>query len=246
MQSFLGMRYWVQGAGEPILLLHGWGANHNSFGIISSELSFDYCVYSVDLWGFGESELPKQDATILDYAEAVYKFIIEVIGAPTLVLGHSFGGRICLILGDRPFIKGLILVDSAGLRPRLSLAQKIKVCSFLRAKRKVNAGKKDPSVLKKYGSSDYRALPNSMRGVFVRVVNHDLSDFASRVCVPTLIIWGKQDKTTNPRLARRLRRKIAHSEFHLIKGGHFSFLDSPREFLDCCKKFLINLEKKDV
>ena len=49
------IHYKVEGEGKPIILLHGWGANLNTFNNISKSLCENFKVYSIDLPGFGES-----------------------------------------------------------------------------------------------------------------------------------------------------------------------------------------------
>jgi len=246
MLNFEGMRYEVKGSGKPILLLHGWGSSAKSFAQISTELALEYKVYAVDLWGFGISERPSESATIYDYAEVIYRFVERVIGEKTVLLGHSFGGRICLILGSRPLISGVVLVDSAGLRPRLSLRQKMRVRRYKKICKMVASGRKNAEVLSKFGSSDYRSLAPEMRGVFVRVINEDLEQCARDIDKPTLIIWGKRDRTTPPQMARKLHKLVVNSRLKWLAGGHFSYLDSPREFVRFCYEFLNSLEGRDV
>ena len=243
MLSFEGMKYRVRGEGLSILLLHGWGASSRSFATIESELSLDFRVYLVDLWGFGESQMPDPHATIYDYADVVYRFIRQVIGESVVIVGHSFGGRIGLILGSRPLVSGLILVDSAGIKPRLTFAQKLRIRRYKSLRKRVELGRADASKLERFGSQDYRSLPTDLRGVFVRVVNEDLTKFAQIVDKPTLILWGRNDRTTPPKMARKLHSLIGDSHLVWLHGGHFSYLDSPRDFLIQCKIFLNNLEK---
>lgn len=242
MLDFEGMRYTVLGAGPPVLLLHGWGSEHGCFARVARCLASDFTVYSVDFWGFGKSVPPPQNATVFDYADAVYRFVDEIIGQPAVLLGHSFGGRIALILGSRPLIRALVLVDSAGLRPRLGIVQKWRVARYHRAKRRVAKGQMSEIKLKKFGSRDYQNLSADMRAVFVRVVNQDLSEYAARVRCPVLLVWGRRDRTTPPRMARQLRRLLRCGHVRWLNGGHFCFLDSSTEFCAICYDFLIDLE----
>lgn len=245
MLKFEEMNYKVYGVGRPILLLHGWGANSSSFTQIIAEFSLNFKVYALDLWGFGESELPPQNATIYDYAEAVYRFIKAKIGEEVVLLGHSFGGRICLILGNRPLIRGVVLVDSAGLKSRLSLAKRLQIRRYKKLREKVNLGQAMASKLERFGSADYRKLPPTMRGVFVRVVNEDLEKFAVNLAKPTLIIWGRHDRTTPVFMAKKLHKLIKNSELKFLRGGHFCYLNSTREFVNLCDNFLNNLEERN-
>lgn len=235
--NFEGMNYSVVGAGSPILLLHGWGANGASFSRIAADLSADFSVYSIDFWGFGQSDAPVETANIYDYARVVAEFIEVVIASPVIIVGHSFGGRVALIIGEHPLVSRVVLVDSAGLRPKLSLLARLRIKRYKRLKAKVRAGELPAARLEKFGSAEYRALGSFMRAVFVRVVNEDLSEFARRLKKPTLIIWGRRDRTTPPKSARALHKMIANSRIVWLGGGHFSFLDSPREFLLACYEF---------
>lgn len=248
MPKFRGMSYKIYGQGKPILLLHGWGANGDSFAKIVHEFMLDYRVYVVDFWGFGDSEMPPAAATIYDYASVVADFITQVIGSHLIVLGHSFGGRVAMIIGNHDLIDAVVLVDSAGLRPRLGLIKKIKIKRYKNLRKKVNAGKIDASRLRGFGSSDYQTLDSVMRAVFVRVVNADLAQHAEVLQKPTLIVWGKQDKTTPLKSAKKLHKLITNSSLVMLPGGHFSFVDSPREFVDACSRFFIEIEmeNKDV
>ncbi len=245
MLKFDKMNYKVLGAGRPILLLHGWGANSSSFTQIIASISLNFKVYALDLWGFGESEKPDPQATIYDYAEAVYRFIKAKIGEDVVLLGHSFGGRICLILGNRPLIRGVVLVDSAGLKSRLSLAKRLQIRRYKKLREKVNLGQATASKLERFGSADYRELDPDLRGVFVRVVNEDLEKFAVNLAKPTLIIWGRHDRTTPVFMAKKLHKLIKNSQLKFIRGGHFCYLNSAREFVNLCDNFLNNLEERN-
>ena len=46
------------------------------------------------------------------------------------------------------------------------------------------------------GSSDYRALPETLRGTFVKVVNQDLKGYLKDIKASTLLIFGDQDTDT--------------------------------------------------
>ena len=246
MPKFAGMNYSVFGQGKPILLLHGWGASGKSFGVLTRELSLDYKVYVIDFWGFGESEFPKEDAGIFDYANVVSKFIQNIILEPVVVIGHSFGGRVSLIIACEPMVEGVVLIDSAGFRERLSLCAKFSIKRYKTLRKKVEEGKVSAEKLKNFGSQDYRNLNPIMRAVFVRVVNTDLTDFAKEIKKPTLIIWGNKDSTTPMRFAKKFLKLIQNSKLEVISGGHFSYLDSPSACVQAINRFLLEVEERNV
>jgi pimeloyl-ACP methyl ester carboxylesterase len=76
------IEYDVQGEGEPVLLLHGWGRNLHDFDSLADALSADHKVVRLDLPGFGNSEMIKGN-TVLDYA----LFIKSFLELPTNVQG---------------------------------------------------------------------------------------------------------------------------------------------------------------
>ncbi len=237
MPNFNGMSYIKKGCGEPILLLHGWGANKECFAKIIEELSTDFTVYAIDFLGFGASNDVLASYTIFDFAKDVERFINIIIGKPTIILGHSFGGRVCMILGQKECVKSIIFVNSAGLFYRKSLKTRFKIWCYKRRKRMNN--NYSNADIKKFGSADYVEASPTLRRVMVRVVNTYLDDYAKKIDKPTLIIWGKKDKITPFYMAKTLHKYIKCSTIVSINGGHFCFLEDSKAFCASIFKFLM-------
>lgn len=112
------INYDVRGQGEPVLLLHGWGANIKLFDNLMSLLAAKYQVFALDMPGFGESMEPPAPWCVDDYTDFVLKFIEEQGIKKATLLGHSFGGRVIIKMlsrGSLPFEPlRVILVDAAG------------------------------------------------------------------------------------------------------------------------------------
>lgn len=176
----------------------------------------------IDLYGFGESQHPDYPLKIEDYAAGVREVIREVSDGEVILIAHSFGGRVALRLAAQdPAIIGLVLIDSAGMRPRRGPCYYAKVLSYKLIKR--FGGKRLPQ-----GSEDYRLLKGSMRKTFVNVVNEGSEGDAKRVTAPTLLLWGREDQDTPLYMCRRLHRLIPSSEEVILDGsGHFSYLERP-------------------
>ncbi len=208
------------GSDNAIVLLHGWGASSAAMdGIYNYFASIGRAVYSIDFPGFGASDYPPETWGIYDYADCIQYAINELgLHAPTIV-GHSFGGRVAVILGARKAAAKLVLCDAAGLKPKFSLKKKLAVMRYKAAKRR---GKAPENA----GSADYAALSPAMKKVFVRVVNTHLDSLLPKIEVPTLIFWGKEDKDTPPYMARRFNKKISDSGLIMVDGaGHFAYAD---------------------
>lgn len=210
-----------------VVLLHGWGASVQAMSGIFAHLSRNgFSVYSIDFPGFGQSDLPGVDWGTFDYADAVQAFLCDNNIILPLIIGHSFGGRVAIILGARKVAKGLILTSAAGIKPRFSIKKRCKILLYKLHKSK-NAG-----------SEDYRALPDSMKGVFVRVVNTHLETYMKRINVPALLIWGDGDNETPLYMAKRMNKLIRQSGLAVIGGcGHFVFADNPMAFYKATDTF---------
>ena len=124
----LKINYMDKGSGELVVLLHGWGSNIELFENMSELLARKYHVVAPDMPGFGLSDEPKEPWRVDDYVDFVLKFLEPFAPKKVTFLGHSFGGRVIIKMASRdlPFeIEKVILVDSAGVRPKKTAAQKI-------------------------------------------------------------------------------------------------------------------------
>jgi pimeloyl-ACP methyl ester carboxylesterase len=82
------------GTGPPLLLVHGTTADHRRWATISPRFEPDFTVYAMDRRGRGMSgDSPEYD--LLREAEDVAA-VVDALNEPVFVLGHSFGGLICL------------------------------------------------------------------------------------------------------------------------------------------------------
>lgn len=231
-----------EGDGNDVLFLHGWGCNSSTFCGICSRLK-GYRVTAVDLWGFGNTPLPLEASdgwTTTDYADNIARFIISQNYKNLTVVGHSFGGRIAVVLAGKypQLVDKLVLVDSAGLK-KFSIKKWLAIKRYNRLKKRAQKNKKAKEKLKHMGSSDFKACNDDLKRTFVKVVNQALDDFASRIKCPTLLIWGQKDNDTPLWMAKRYNKLIKNSGLVVFKKcGHFCFLEKSNLFVAVLKSFL--------
>jgi pimeloyl-ACP methyl ester carboxylesterase len=80
-----------------VLLLHGWGANLQTFDGLARPLAPTFRVVRLDLPGFGGTEQPPSDWHIADYAQFVSAFLQKLgVSQPACIIAHSFGGRVTI------------------------------------------------------------------------------------------------------------------------------------------------------
>ena len=178
----------------------------------------------MDFYGFGKTPATKP-LTLYDYADGV-KELISAYGMKEIVLvGHSFGGRVAILLAATlECVKAVVLVDSAGMKPKRTFKKTLRQLNYkFRRAFKIDVSK--------CGSEDYRALDDVMKITFKNVVNLYLDDLLPAVNCPVLIIWGRYDKDTPLYMAKRLKKGIKDSGLIILEGGHYSYLDDYGTFV---------------
>ena len=242
----LNISYQVDGEGDTVLLLHGWGGEAASFQPVFEWLAQSHKVYALDLPGFGTSQMPPTAWDTSDYAQFITAFL-KKFGIPKAhLIGHSFGGRISIILSaEHPEkVDKLILVDSAGLRIKPPRTAKYyfrvgiaKVGKLLRRCGKYGNHLAN-AVSQRTGSKDYREA-GDMRATLVKVVNQDLRALLPRIAASTLLIWGENDKDTPVSFGQIMEKEIPDAGLVVLKeAGHFSYLDQFPQFCRIVASFL--------
>jgi pimeloyl-ACP methyl ester carboxylesterase len=227
------VRYIDEGQGTEVLLLHGWGAPAQTYRLIIDHLSTRCRVIAPDLPGFGGSEEPEQPWTVDDYVDFVIKFANTLKLRSPVLIGHSYGGRIIIKLMNRSdlsfTVPKIILIDSAGIKPKRGLKYYIKVYSYKAAKYLL------PPLAEKMrrrtGSSDYRNASPVMRGTMILSINEDLAPLLHGIKVPTLLIWGENDTATPLSDGKTMEKLIPDAGLVVLKdAGHFCFADHWGQF----------------
>lgn len=219
-----------------IVILPGWGDTRSTFNSMIETLKNYFSVYIIDYPGFGNSSFPNRDLDIYDYANLIKDFItVNNIENP-IIIGHSFGGRIGIILTGlyKMQIKKMILIDSAGIKPRKKLKTKFKqmLYKFLKKTSLVFPKKIRSIYLNKlinvFGSSDFKNLDQNIRTTFIKVINEDLTKYLKNISTSTLLIWGEYDKDTPLDDGKLMNIKIEDSGLVIIpNAGHFPYLEYP-------------------
>ena len=230
------------GSGAPLLLLHGWGGKAASFLPVTRDFSQARTVYAVDFPGHGNSPEPPAPWSVTEYMELIWAFIRRMDIAGCDIIAHSFGGRVIIKMLSRkspPFLpQKVILVDSAGIKPKRKLKTRLRVCAYKVSKRILSMGvikKLCPDALeklrKKNGSADYNAASPLMRQCLIRVVNEDLTHLLPSIKVPTLLIWGENDTDTPLSDAHLMEKLIPDAGLVTLKNaGHYAFLEQQYTF----------------
>lgn len=240
------VRYDVYGQGAPMILMHGWGCQASTLDSIAKVAAEQHTVYNIDFPGFGGSPEPESVWGVEDYTQMLEQFVKQLSIENPVLLGHSFGGRVGILYSSRNPVNKLILVDSAGVKPRRSMKYYFKVYSFKAAKRfwqfilgKEKAEKRIEAARRSKSSADYASASPKMRAILSKVVNEDLKQVMPAIEAPTLLIWGENDTATPIGDAKIMGKLIPDAGLVSFPGcGHYSFLDNPYQFAAVLRSFI--------
>ena len=250
-----------------VVMVHGFGENLESWDDIYPALASEFSVVRLDLKGSGFSSKPAQETySPVDQAKVLLGFIKSMGLRRVVLVGHSLGGAICLISYLQNLdaksdlsIVGLVLVDAAVYAQRFPFfisALRNPITRFfsglLPAESRVRLvldyamEVKSQITPKKVQSYSYfLKLPGAefaLAQTAKYIVPKNGANIAARfpeVKVPTLIIWGKDDKVIPLENGYRLHAAIAASEMIVLpETGHVPNEERPKEVIKLVKQFL--------
>ncbi|MBO4749586.1 MAG: alpha/beta hydrolase [Lachnospiraceae bacterium] len=237
------VNYKITGDGEETaVVLQGWGTHLGMYDSVADAIRDKYRIIQLDLPGFGASDEPREAWNVDAFADFFLQFMQSLDIKKATLIGHSYGGRVIIKLAARenlPFeIDRIVLIDSAGILPKKTFIQKVKIRRYKMLKKLLDMElvyKLFPELIddwrSRQGSADYRAASPMMRKCLVMAVNEDLTDLLAKIRQDVLLIWGDKDTATPISDAKLMEEKIPNSGLAVLPGaGHFSFLEQPQRF----------------
>ncbi|MBR7158113.1 MAG: alpha/beta hydrolase [Alphaproteobacteria bacterium] len=216
-----------------LIWLHGWGHSHKALLPLAEYFQDSAENYLIDLPGFGESPEPDKPLDTEDYADLLQDFISSLPPKDTVLITHSFGGRVAIEAAAKypHSIKAMVLIASPGLKVKRSLGFKIKAFFMKRLSRLIRRFPQIKSlpVIRslKLGSADYRNASPIMRQILVKSVNKDLSLKAMQVSCPVLLLYGAEDTATPSYLGKRFQELMPDAKYsELPMHDHYTVLAS--------------------
>ena len=197
-----------------LIILHGWGSNKNLMKQSFAPHMKGFRHIYVDLPGFGKSRCCLA-MTTADVARIVEMFMVLINASKDVILGHSFGGKVALLMEP----KVLVLVASAGIY----VPKPLKVRAKIALTKVANAlGISKLSSL--FRAADARTLNEPMYQTFKNVVNEDFSDNFSRYTGKALLCWGDEDTATPLFTGEKIDELIKDSKLEVYDGDHYFFI----------------------
>lgn len=256
----------VFGAGDPVLCLHGLGANIYTWRHFIGPFSQKNKLILVDFRGCGKSPKPLDTHYSLeDKVDDIYDLILADDLRNLTLVGNSLGGAIATLLAIRfrqersDRLLRLVLIDSAAdqkyLPPHLKLLRSILGApiiylspSRLTVKMTLRMCYYDRTKITREQVEAYAAPLASLGGRHALLqtarqcipANADeLIAAASTITVPTFILWGRQDKVIPLEAGELLNQLIPNSTLEVIEEcGHIPHEEKPEETIALISQFL--------
>jgi haloalkane dehalogenase len=248
--SAAGLAYRSAGeqSGRVALLVHGYPeSSYMWHALLPALADAGWWALAPDLPGYGDSE-PDAPGTWERHIEALERFVRELELGPVALVTHDWGVPIGLRWAcDNPGAASALVISDGGFfadRRWHDLANVMRtpgegerlIDSYTRegftgAMRAVSSGMGDEAIgeywkgfagetrrrghLELYRSGDFdKLLPYEGR--------------VAALAVPTLVIWGEEDRFAAVRMAHRFHEEIPSSELEILEGaGHFVWDDEP-------------------
>lgn len=223
------------GAGSPVVVLAAMLIRARTYAPMIERLCRRFRIIAVEMPGCGRGSRLSVPWSFERYAECGARLLEALDLDRVALIGHSTSGSVALIMGalHPERIARLVLVTPVGADPRGSAARLLlahardfpfEPCFALRA-----------------ASAFAYNLYHHPRDVVNQVrlsARADLTGYASRIAVRTLLGWGARDMTVPLRDAHLLHRLIPGSTLHVSRAGsHDWLIEEPAEFMDAFTAF---------
>ena len=248
-------------AGEPLLLIHGFGGNKDNFTRIARQLE-SYHLIIPDLLGFGESSKPMT----ADYrADAQATRLHELLQTKGLtsnihVGGNSMGGAISVAYAAKypKEVKSLWLIDSAGFWSA-GVPKSLEGATLENNPLLINKTE-DFYNMYDFVMSKPPYIPKSVKAVFAQeriankaveskilaqIVEDNVEQRAKVIAeynIPTLVVWGEEDKVIKPETVTLIKEIIPQSEVIMMPEiGHVPMIEAVKQTANDYKAFRAQL-----
>jgi pimeloyl-ACP methyl ester carboxylesterase len=245
-----------EGKGPKVLLIHSMGVDGHSMDKLAESIKDRYNILSLTILGHGDSDSPHTGLPLDEHAEIMRNCYRQLDFYPNVLIGHSVGGMMGMILtADHPKeFKGLVLVDIAPFestgRPRRpsppeSFENEAEARKWLKERYPGFTPYYVENRLKytfkvKDGRYWLKPTGDSVRGGLAI----DLWPYVERIECPVLLLKGAESDLVSPETRKRMEKKVVKLEVVEVQGtGHMIPQDVPDRFEELVRAFLAKIYK---
>ncbi len=245
--------------GVPVVLVHGYPESSYMWGEALAALGEGgWRGVAPDLAGYGDSE-PDPPGTWERHVEALGRFVAELGLGPVVLVTHDWGVPVglrwacdnpgaarALVISDGGFFAGLRWHDLANVMRTPGEGERL-IAAYTReglgqALAAVSTGMTDEALDEywKGFAGDTRRhghLELYRSGDFEKLEPYE--GCVARLALPTLIVWGEQDRFASGKMAHRFNEEVPGSELAVFEdAGHFVWEDEPGRTAETLVEFL--------
>lgn len=247
------IRYTVDGSGPVATLVHGVGANLESWDEVTLCMRQRFRIVRMDLAGHGRSGPIHGERSLQDFADDVCRVWDHLGLTTTHLAGFSLGGLIAqsLALSDFYRVDRLVILSAVAGR---TVEEREKVVGRLALLRKGGIAAVTAAAEERWFTSEFRARhpervaqrmrellandPVCYAAAYTVFATSDLGDQVRKIRRPTLVATGEHDVGSNVRMARMMHAAIAGSELHILPGlRHSVLVEAPQQVADMLMRF---------
>jgi pimeloyl-ACP methyl ester carboxylesterase len=232
------------GAGAPLLFLHGAGGNPGWMPFMEA-LAESYEVIAPSHPGFGNSDVPGW----LDGIDDVAHFYLEFLAALDLsgvhLVGNSLGGWIAaeIAMRDASRLASLTLVAAAGIRVKgTPIADTFLWNDEERARNLFFDQTLAEAMLAQPLSPEAEDIAIKNRFATARLAwsprfySPQLRKWLHRVTLPTMIVWGKEDRIFPEPYAHAYKALLPQAELRILpECGHLPQVEKTAAFIEAVR-----------
>ena len=248
------IRYLEDGDSDRnLILLHGLGGYAERWSNTMPFLAKKFHLFVPDMIGYGQSDKPTADYTPEYFAKYIFDFMERLGIKETSLIGTSLGGQVVIECASTqsPTINKIILISPAGImRKSTPVLDAYTMAALYPTKEAIkNAYQMMVGPDKQVSEiSVERFLHNMSRPnakmVFLSTLlglknAPDIFDKLEKISVPTLLIWGKEDKLIPFEYSKQFIASIKNCKFIPMEGcGHSPYVEDPEKLSDLVLEFL--------
>jgi pimeloyl-ACP methyl ester carboxylesterase len=254
------LAYVDQGAGRPLVLVHGFPLDHTMWHAQIDALSGDYRVIAPDLRGFGQSGVSEGTVSMQQFADDLAALLDALeVDEPVVLCGLSMGGYVAWQFWRRhsPRLGGLILCDTraVGDTPEAAAARREMAERVLREGPAPLVAQMMPRLFAPSTAEEHPEVAESLRRVMMQTDPRGIAAAARgmaerpemvsklrEIDCPVLVIVGELDVISTAEEMRGIAGAIPHARLVEIAGcGHMSPLERAAEVSTAMREFLEGL-----
>ncbi|MGD9802680.1 MAG: alpha/beta fold hydrolase [Hyphomicrobiaceae bacterium] len=238
----------IAGSGPPLLYLHPEQLFDQTRSHIDA-LAQHWRVIAPRHPGFGTLPMPGDFRSVDDIAYLYLDLLEKLDLKDVVVVGGSFGGWIALEMGVRNTsrIAKLVLVSSVGVKLSNRDERDFADLFYLPEGKLFETLLADPAQwAPRFAELDITAVETIARerqatafyGWKPYLHNPILKRWLHRIGVPTLVIWGEQDRFAAPSYGRQLAERLPNAELRIVPGaGHYPHIEQSAQVIRMIEAF---------